>query len=72
MNSKRNRLSRLETARRKWEAEHVHSSHVLAYLLDMLSIVQEEAGTAAFSRVAGRVVGKKLRQVNVLQSRGHL
>ena len=72
MSGKRDRLDRLEAARRKWEAEHVPLPHVFAYLLDVLSIVQEEAGTAAFSRVAGRMVGEKLRRVEALRGRGRL
>lgn len=67
MNGKRNRLSKLETAQRKWEAEHIPLPHVFAYLLDVLNIISEEAGPEIASRAAGRVVGAQLRQVEVLQ-----
>ena len=68
------RLAQLEEreARRRKEAAGrrlLPLSEVFAYLLDVLNIVREEAGTEAAGRVAGRMIGEKLRRVNVL-SRG--
>ena len=68
------RLAQLEEreARRRKEAAGrrlLPLSEVFAYLLDVLNIVREEAGTEAVGRVAGRMIGEKLRRVDVL-SRG--
>jgi hypothetical protein len=50
------RIDTLETARRRWEAEHVPLNDAPAVLRDMLRIIAEEAGPEAADRVAVRAV----------------
>lgn len=48
------RLDALEAQRQAFEAAHVRRSDLPGFLLAVLEAVQEEAGQAAFQRVAGR------------------
>lgn len=63
------RLEALEAQRRAFEAAHVPRSDLPGFLLAVLEAVQEEAGQAAFQRVAGRVIGQKSERVSTLAAR---
>lgn len=63
MKGKRARLEALEARRQAWEAAHVPLSDVPGFLLAVLQIVEDEAGTETAGRVAGRMVGEKARRV---------
>ena len=69
MSGRHGRLSKLEAERAEWKREHLPLAEVFFYLEHMLQIVQEEAGQPTMSRIAGRMIGEKLRRVDVL-SRG--
>lgn len=64
--SKKARLGILEDKRRAWESEHLPLSDLPKFLQAVLDVVQQEAGQATFQRVAGRIVGDKLRRVAAL------
>lgn len=66
--SRRKRVERLEEQREAWEAAHLPLSHVSAFLFDVLTVVQEEAGKETCGRVAGRIVGAKLRRIEGLRA----
>ena len=68
--TRRKRIDTLETARRKWQAEHIPMWHVSAYLLDVLNIVREEAGAEVAGHIGGRMVREKLQRVEALRG-GH-
>ena len=69
MTGRHGRLSKLEAERAEWKREHLPLAEVFFYLEHMLQIVQEEAGQPTMSRIAGRMIGEKLRRVEALQQR---
>lgn len=60
------RLSELEAQRRAFEAAHVRRSDLPGFLFAVLQVVQEEAGTPTFQRVACRIVQGKAARVSAL------
>ena len=69
MSARHGRLSKLEAERAEWKKKNIPLAEMFFYLEHMLQIVQEEAGQPTMSRIAGRMIGEKLRRVDVL-SRG--
>ena len=69
MSGRHGRLSKLEAERAEWKRKMLPLAEVFFYLEHLLQIVQEEAGQPTMSRIAGRMIGEKLRRVDVL-SRG--
>lgn len=65
--SKKARVGRLEEERRAWEAAHLPLSDLFEMLQAVLEVVQEEAGQAAFQRVAGRIVGAKFDRIRAVK-----
>ncbi|GHF32294.1 hypothetical protein GCM10017781_06150 [Deinococcus metalli] len=59
-------MKQLEAQRRAFETSHVRRSELPGVLLAVFQIVQEEAGTPAFQRIAGRMVRAKAAQVAAL------
>ena len=69
MSARHGRLSKLEAERAEWKKNNIPLAEVFFYLERVLQIVQEEAGQPAMSRIAGRMIGEKLRRVEALQQR---
>lgn len=68
---RRSRIQRLEEKLEALRAQYVGIPEVSAWLSDLLTIVQEEAGQATAARVAGKIVGRKVRQVQALSEAQH-
>lgn len=58
------RLSALEAAQ---AAAHVPLSDLSGWLLAVLNIVSDEAGAETAGRVAGQLIGQKLRRIEALR-----
>lgn len=67
--SRAKRLAALEAQRAAWEAAHVPLSDLSVVLLAVLETVRDEAGTETAGRVAGRLIGQKLRRIEALRGR---
>lgn len=63
------RLEALEAAQRAWEADHVPMRDVSAFLLDVLTVVQEHAGQKVMSNVAGKLIRHKFERIEALKAR---